>query len=109
MKRTIEKYNIEKLEGLKMMFMKKEKANKFRIYLGAIGREERENIFIDRLTSMLDYLMPKYIKEGKSHLTIGIACSGGKHRSVTFVNGLYDYYKKSHDFEVIKHHRDIDK
>lgn len=65
--------------------------------------------FFDRLTGMLDYLIPKYIKEGKSHLTIGIACSGGKHRSVTFVNGLYDYYKKSHDFEVIKHHRDIDK
>lgn len=65
--------------------------------------------FFERLTGMLDYLMPKYIKEGKSHLTIGIACSGGKHRSVTFVNELYNYYKKSEDFEVIKHHRDIDK
>jgi len=69
--------------------------------------ESRE--FFDRLTGMLDYLLPKYIKEGKSHLTIGIACSGGKHRSVTFVNELYKYYIKSEDFEVIKHHRDIDK
>lgn len=65
--------------------------------------------FFKRLTDMLDYLIPNYIKEGKSHLTIGIACSGGKHRSVTFVNRLYDYYKKALDFEVIKHHRDIDK
>lgn len=65
--------------------------------------------FFDKLVGMLDYLIPKYIKEGKSHLTIGIACSGGKHRSVTFVNELFKYYKKSEDFEVIKHHRDIDK
>lgn len=65
--------------------------------------------FFDKLVGMLDYLIPKYIKEGKSHLTIGIACSGGKHRSVTFVNELFKYYKKSQDFEVIKHHRDIDK
>lgn len=65
--------------------------------------------FYSRLISMLDYLIPKYIKEGKSHLTIGIACSGGQHRSVTFVNELFEYYKKSDEFEVIKHHRDIEK
>ncbi len=70
--------------------------------------DESKEFFV-KLTDMLDYLIPKYIKEGKSHLTIGIACSGGQHRSVTFVNELYDYYGKSNDFEVIKHHRDIEK
>ena len=70
--------------------------------------DESKEFFV-KLTDMLDYLIPKYIKEGKSHLTIGIACSGGQHRSVTFVNELYDYYGKSKDFEVIKHNRDIEK
>ncbi len=65
--------------------------------------------FYEKLIDMLDYLFPKYIKEGKSHLSIGIACSGGKHRSVTLVNKLYEYYKGSELVEVVKCHRDIKK
>ncbi len=65
--------------------------------------------FFEKLKDMLDYLLPKYIKEGKSHLSIGIACSGGKHRSVTLVNKLYEYYKGSEVVEAVKCHRDIKK
>ncbi|MBC2457536.1 hypothetical protein [Clostridium beijerinckii] len=51
-----------------MMFMKKEKVNKFRINLGAIGREERENIFID-----VEY---NYIKDNKVKVSYSIGIYG---------------------------------
>jgi hypothetical protein len=47
MKKTFTKYNIEKLEELKMIFMKKEKINKFRINLGAIGRDDNDKVYIE--------------------------------------------------------------
>lgn len=88
--------------------LKEKTGNQKEIRDYVMGFDESKEFF-KRLTDMLDYLIPKYIKEGKSHLTIGIACTGGKHRSVTFVNELYDYYKKSNTFEVMKHHRDVEK
>ena len=42
--------------------------------------------FIDKLTDMLEFLIPNYVKEGKYQLVIGIGCTGGKHRSVTLAN-----------------------
>ena len=45
-------------------------------------------IFLDKLTDMLDFLIPNYVKEGKYRLVIGIGCTGGKHRSVTLANAL---------------------
>lgn len=65
--------------------------------------------FYEKLQDMIDFLLPKYIKEGKSHLAIAIACSGGRHRSVTLVNKLYEYYKGNESVEVVKCHRDINK
>jgi RNase adapter protein RapZ len=38
--------------------------------------------FLDKVTDMMQYLMPHYVKEGKSYLTIGFGCTGGQHRSV---------------------------
>jgi UPF0042 nucleotide-binding protein len=38
--------------------------------------------FMDRLFDMMDFLMPRYLAEGKSQLTIGIGCTGGRHRSI---------------------------
>ena len=96
--------NVDKVEAL----LKEKTGNQKEIRDYVMGFDESKEFF-KRLTDMLDYLIPKYIKEGKSHLTIGIACTGGKHRSVTFVNELYDYYKKSNTFEVMKHHRDVEK
>jgi len=63
--------------------------------------------FYLKLKDMIDYLLPKYIKEGKSHLSIAIACSGGKHRSVSLVNKFYEQYKNSDLVEVVKCHRDV--
>ena len=62
--------------------------------------------FITRLTDMIEFLLPYYIREGKSQLVIGIGCTGGKHRSVTIANTLYDLLKKD-EYSVILDHRDI--
>ncbi|WP_338938565.1 RNase adapter RapZ [Fusobacterium nucleatum] len=61
-------------------------------------KESKE--FYSKLLPLLEFLIPQYIKEGKKHLTISIGCSGGQHRSVTFVNKLAEDLKNS---EVLKH------
>ena len=56
--------------------------------------------FYSKVLPLLEFLIPQYIKEGKKHLTISIGCSGGQHRSVTFVNKLAEDLKNS---KVLKH------
>ena len=68
---------------------------------------EESRMFLDKLTDMLEFLIPKYIKEGKNQLVISIGCTGGKHRSVTLANELYKRLKNSHS--VIISHNDIEK
>lgn len=64
--------------------------------------------FLEKLSEMAKFLLPNYIKEGKNQLVISIGCTGGKHRSVTIANELYERLKVA-DYSVNKHHRDIDK
>lgn len=61
--------------------------------------------FFDKLEDMVDFLIPHYIKEGKNHLVIAIGCTGGRHRSVTISNLLYDDLIKK-GYRAIKKHRD---
>ncbi|MPM17832.1 Nucleotide-binding protein YvcJ [bioreactor metagenome] len=68
---------------------------------------EESKIFLDKLTDMLEFLIPKYISEGKNQLVISIGCTGGKHRSVTLANELYARLMKNHS--VIIGHNDIEK
>ncbi len=63
---------------------------------------------IQQLFSLLDYLLPYYIKEGKNYLSIAIGCTGGRHRSVFLVNELV-YKLKSKGYSVFVKHRDIKK
>lgn len=63
---------------------------------------------ISRFTDLLDYLLPFYRREGKSYLTIGIGCTGGRHRSVMVANRLRDELKKR-EFDVAAVHRDMQK
>ena len=65
--------------------------------------------FYDRLTPLLDYLLPAYEREGKSHLTIGIGCTGGRHRSVVIAEHLARVYERRGDQLIDVVHRDIDK
>ncbi len=64
--------------------------------------------FLELLTEMIGFLLPNYEEEGKNYLQIAIGCTGGKHRSVTFVNLLYDILSKT-EYQVLKNHRDIEK
>ena len=64
--------------------------------------------FLEKLTGLIDFLIPNYRIEGKTGLVVAVGCTGGKHRSVTFANELYKYYKGS-EFGCKKDHRDIDK
>jgi UPF0042 nucleotide-binding protein len=57
---------------------------------------------------MILNIIPKYIKEGKSYLTIALGCTGGHHRSVVLAN-LLKKYLTDRKFSVILKHRDIDK
>ncbi len=65
--------------------------------------------FFARLEPLLDYLLPQYEKEGKAHLTIGIGCTGGRHRSVAIAERLSREYGDKGDFLVDVVHRDIAK
>ena len=62
--------------------------------------------FLDRLTDMMDFLIPGYVKEGKYQLVIAIGCTGGRHRSVTLANGLYQRLKNRGNYGVRLTHRD---
>lgn len=63
--------------------------------------------FIEKLTDMLLFLIPNYVREGKYQLIIGIGCTGGKHRSVTLANELYDKLKNKGNYGLTIQHRDV--
>lgn len=65
------------------------------------------HIFIDKLADMMEFLIPNYIKEGKYQLVIGIGCTGGKHRSVTLANKLYERMKDKSGYGIKIAHRDV--
>jgi RNase adapter protein RapZ len=64
--------------------------------------------FLRRMQGLLTYLLPHYIKEGKSYLTIAFGCTGGKHRSVMMAEWMKKALAKK-DFPTRLVHRDIDK
>lgn len=65
--------------------------------------------FLIKLTDMVEFLIPNYILEGKTQLIIAIGCTGGKHRSVTLANRLYEELEKSENYGIRIEHRDIGK
>lgn len=69
---------------------------------------EESKIFLDKLIDMVEFLIPKYIKEGKNQLVISVGCTGGKHRSVTLANALYHALQNKNHSLLLKHN-DIDK
>lgn len=70
---------------------------------------ESASRFSEKLFDLLDYLIPLYIEDGRSHLTISIGCTGGKHRSVTFVEALAKHLSKKSVCTTTVLHRDIKK
>ena len=74
-----------------------------RDYVMSYGEAEE---FLTKLTEMLHFLIPNYVKEGKHQLVVGIGCTGGKHRSVTLANELYKRLKSDDSYGVSINHRD---
>jgi UPF0042 nucleotide-binding protein len=63
--------------------------------------------FLKKYLDFLDYLIPLYEKEGKAYLTIGVGCTGGRHRSVVIVEAISKHINKP-DRKIMVTHRDID-
>jgi UPF0042 nucleotide-binding protein len=64
--------------------------------------------FLKRVESMLGFLIPHYIREGKSYLTIGLGCTGGRHRSVMMAEALRRFFKRRGQMVKVIH-RDMDR
>lgn len=62
--------------------------------------------FINKYSLLLDYLIPRYEKEGKAYLTIAVGCTGGRHRSVAIAKYLFDHLKRQNR-QIDLAHRDI--
>ena len=65
--------------------------------------------FADKLEDMINFLIPNYVKEGKTNLVIAIGCTGGKHRSVTLARELYSRLSKNTKYGFRLEHRDVEK
>jgi UPF0042 nucleotide-binding protein len=72
-----------------------------------LGRKETSE-FMRHLLSMLDFLIPNYIKEGKSYFVIAIGCTGGRHRSPVIAEETAGYLRTRRDIKLSVIHRDID-
>ncbi|MCW5970111.1 MAG: RNase adapter RapZ [Blastocatellales bacterium] len=66
------------------------------------------NETISRFEDLLDYLLPLYCREGKSYITIGVGCTGGKHRSVAVANALALHLNRD-GYHARVVHRDVQK
>ena len=65
--------------------------------------------FLNKLEDMVRFLIPNYISEGKHQLIVAIGCTGGKHRSVTLANELYEILSQEEQYGIKIEHRDIEK
>lgn len=73
-----------------------------------VMRWEQSQEVKKRLFNLIDYMLPLYVEEGKSQLVVAVGCTGGKHRSVTFAQLLYEHFS-AEGKKVSVSHRDIQK
>ncbi len=76
--------------------------------IGFLTKQAEVGETIRRFTDLLEYLLPLYRREGKSYLTIGIGCTGGRHRSVMVAESL-GRTLNNNGFEISVSHRDVKK
>lgn len=72
-----------------------------------VMKQEETQHFVRKLEDLLQYLIPHYQNEGKTHLVVGIGCTGGQHRSVAIAQHLYQALRQNHRCRII--HRDLEK
>ncbi|MBI4643331.1 MAG: RNase adapter RapZ [Deltaproteobacteria bacterium] len=70
-----------------------------------LGQQETQS-FLQHLFDFLDYLLPLFIQEGKTHLTLAIGCTGGQHRSVVIANVLAEHLTQG-NLPFTLHHREV--
>ena len=73
-----------------------------------MGNRKAEE-FLYKMTDLVEFLIPNYVQEGKTQLVIAIGCTGGKHRSVTLANELFEALNRDEDYGIRIEHRDIGK
>ncbi len=72
-----------------------------------INRNGELDAFYERLHPLFDYLLPRYLAEGKAHLVVAIGCTGGRHRSVAIAEHLASRFADAPEFLVNIFHRDV--
>lgn len=84
----------------------RDKTGKSKIVKDYVLKAAETKKFLAELFRFIDYLLPRFLDEGKSYLTISIGCTGGKHRSIVIGEKLRNYLrKKKYDIKI--YHRDI--
>ena len=73
-----------------------------------LERQPQTGEFLARLSDLLLFLVPQYVHEGKSYLTIAIGCTGGRHRSVMVAEALMPVLRKAAGVRVQVRHRDVE-
>jgi len=74
-----------------------------------VNRGGELEAFYEHLIPLLDYLLPRYLDEGKAHLNVAIGCTGGRHRSVVITEHLAALYRERGDYLIEVAHRDVDR
>ena len=77
-----------------------------RAVMGYMRRQGETGQFLRRLAAFLGYVIPRYVREGKSYLTIAIGCTGGRHRSVMIANAVGEELRRR-SLTVGVRHRDL--
>ncbi|MEX1047767.1 MAG: RNase adapter RapZ [Actinomycetota bacterium] len=75
---------------------------------GYVKGQRQYKEFMRRLRSLLDYMIPGFVSEGKSYLTIAIGCTGGRHRSIVVADELAGFFRGQY-LPVSIEHRDLDR
>ena len=74
-----------------------------------VGQDGRLDEFHARVQPLLDFLLPQYVAEGKSHLLVAIGCTGGRHRSVAIAEALAERFRGDERYVVDVQHRDVER
>jgi RNase adapter protein RapZ len=74
-----------------------------------VGGDGRLQAFYEHVVPLLEYLLPQYVAEGKSHLVVAIGCTGGRHRSVVIAEDLAAQFRDDGRYFVEVGHRDVDR
>ena len=84
------------------------KTGKHRSVMNYLKKFSKTKEFLDRVTELLSFLVPQYLNEGKSYLTIAVGCTGGRHRSVSIAEALSKELTGTDGIQLKLRHRDIE-